>query len=140
MGEHSVEQEVDQKKSQAFMKAVLDDLRALAFMLEHGRVESGVTRIGAEQEMFLIDRDLRPAPLSLEVLAQTKDPRLTTEIARFNLEANLDPLLLTGACLSKMEQELNRLISLVRREAGAFGADVLLSGILPTLPSSLRCS
>jgi len=136
MGEHSVEQEVDQKKSQAFMKAVLDDLRALAFMLEQGRVESGVTRIGAEQEMFLIDGDLRPAPLSPEVLEQTKDPRLTTEIARFNLEANLNPLLLTGACLSEMDQELNELVSLVRKEAGAFGADVLLSGILPTLLKS----
>jgi CBS domain-containing protein/gamma-glutamyl:cysteine ligase YbdK (ATP-grasp superfamily) len=136
MGEHNVEQAFDQKKAQAFVKAVLDDLRALAFMLEHGRVESGVTRIGAEQEMFLIDRDLRPAPLSLEVLAQTKDPRLTTEIARFNLEANLGPLLLTGSCLSEMEQELNELISLARKGAEAFGADVLLSGILPTLLKS----
>jgi CBS domain-containing protein/gamma-glutamyl:cysteine ligase YbdK (ATP-grasp superfamily) len=136
MGEHNVEQEVDQKKAQAFMKAVLDDLRALAFMLENNGVESGVTRIGAEQEMFLIDRDLRPAPLSLEVLGKTKDPRLTTEIARFNLEANLNPLLLTGACLCEMEQELNEVISLARRGAEAFGADVLLAGILPTLLKS----
>ncbi len=136
MGNHNVEQEVDQKKTQAFMKAVLDDLRALAFMLEHGRVESGVTRIGAEQEMFLIDRDLRPAPLSLEVLEQVGDPRLTTEIARFNLEANLDPSLLTGSCLSEMETELNEIVSLARKGAAAFGADVLLSGTLPTLLKS----
>ncbi len=92
MGEHQVEQHVDEKKAHAFMKALLEDLRALAFMLEDGRVESGVTRIGAEQEMFLIDRYLRPAPVSLEVLKQANDPRLTTEIARFNLEANLTPL------------------------------------------------
>lgn len=136
MGDHNVEQEVDQNKAQAFMKAVLNDLRALAFMLENGRVEDGVTRIGAEQEMFLIDRDLQPAPVSSEVLQQTKDPRLTTEIARFNLEANLNPLLLTGACLSEMHQELSELIALTRKEAGAFGADVLLSGILPTLRKS----
>src|SRR5881392_3907856 len=128
MGEHNVEQEVDQKKAQAFMKAVLDDLRALAFMLDNNGVESGVTRIGAEQEMFLIDRDLRPAPLSTEVLERTKDPRLTTEIARFNLEANLNPLLLTGFCLSEMERELNEVISLARKGAEAFSADVLLAG------------
>ena len=136
MGDHNVEQGIDQNKAQAFMRAVLDDLRALAFMLENGCVESGVTRIGAEQEMFLIDRDLRPAPLALEVLEQAKDPRLTTEIARFNLEANLNPSLLTGTCLSEMEQELNELISLTRKGARAFGADVLLSGILPTLRKS----
>jgi len=136
MGEHKVEQEVDQKKSQAFMKAVLDDLRALAFMLENGRVETGITRIGAEQEMFLIDRELRPAPVSLEVLKQVNDPRLTTEIARFNLEANLTPLLLTGPCLSLLEKELAEVISLARKGAESVGADVLLSGILPTLLKS----
>ncbi len=136
MGEHNVEEAFDQKKARAFMRAVLDDLRALAFMIEQSCVESGVTRIGAEQEMFLIDRDLRPAPLSLEVLQQTKDPRLTTEIARFNLEANLNPSILTGSCLSDMEQELNEVISVARKGAKALGADVLLSGILPTLVKS----
>src|SRR5215472_10715287 len=104
MGEHNVEQHADEKKSQAFMKALLEDLRALAFMIEKGRVENSVTRIGAEQEMFLIDRDLRPAPISLEVLDQANDPRLTTEIARFNLEANLTPLVLTGDCFRRLER------------------------------------
>jgi CBS domain-containing protein len=136
MGEHNVEPAADQKKAQAFMKAVLDDLRALAFMLENGRVESGVTRIGAEQEMFLVDRDLRPAPVSIEVLKQVNDPRLTTEIARFNLEANLTPLVLSGSCLSELEKELNEVISLARAGAASCGADILLSGILPTLLKS----
>jgi CBS domain-containing protein/gamma-glutamyl:cysteine ligase YbdK (ATP-grasp superfamily) len=136
MGDHNVEQEVDQNKSHVFMKAVLDDLRALAFMLEHGQVESGVSRIGAEQEMFLIDRELRPAPLAPEVLSQTNDPRLTTEIARFNLEANLTPSLLAGSCLRDLEKELNEVIAVARKGAAVFGADVLLSGILPTLLKS----
>ena len=136
MGEHKVEQHVDEKKSQAFMKALLDDLRALAFMLEDGRVESGTTRIGAEQEMFLIDRYLRPAPVSLEVLAQADDQRLTTEIARFNLEANLTPLELTGNCFTRMQDELETLLELARKAAATKNADVLLSGILPTLLKS----
>jgi len=136
MGEHNVEQQFDEKKSQAFMKALLEDLRALEFMIETDRLETGVTRIGAEQEMFLVDRNLRPAPISLEVLERAKDPRLTTEIARFNLEANLSPLPLTGRCFSKMEQELRELLSLVRTSAEKLDANVLLSGILPTLKKS----
>src|SRR5437870_3590996 len=136
MGEHSVEQQVDERKSQAFMKALLEDLRALAFMLENGRIESGGRRIGAEQEMFLIDRDCRPAPLSVEVLKRANDTRLTTEIARFNLEANLTPLTLSGSCFSQMEQELQDLIVLARKSADGVGADILLSGILPTLQKS----
>jgi len=86
MGEHNVEDHVDQRKAQEFMRALLDDLRALAFMLNDGRVESGKLRMGAEQEMFLIDGDLRPAPISTDVLKHANDPRLTTEIARFNLK------------------------------------------------------
>jgi len=136
MGEHDVDTQFDESKSQAFMKALLEDLRALESMIETGRFETGVRRIGAEQEMFLVDRSLRPAPISLEVLAHAKDARLTTEIARFNLEANLTPLSLTGRCFSSMEEELQELLGLVRRSAATFGADVLLSGILPTLQKS----
>ncbi|HEX5602778.1 MAG TPA: CBS domain-containing protein [Pyrinomonadaceae bacterium] len=136
MGEHQVEQHVDETKAQAFMKALLEDLRALAFMLEDGRVETGVTRIGAEQEMFLIDRYLRPAPVSLEVLKHANDARLTTEIARFNLEANLSPLKLENDCFSRMEQELAEVIEIARNSAATQNVDVLLSGILPTLQKS----
>ena len=135
MGEHNVEA-FDETKYQQFMKALLDDLRALAFMLDDGRVESGVRRIGAEQEMFLIDQAMRPAPLSIEVLEQAHDRRLTTEIARFNLEANLTPRLLSGKCFQDMEAELRELIAKARAGAQLLGADVLLSGILPTLQQS----
>ena len=136
MGEHEVDQQFDEKTSQAFMKALLEDLRALEYMIATGGFETGVARIGAEQEMFLVDRNMRPAPISLEVLDHAKDSRLTTEIARFNLEANLTPLSLTGRCFQQMEKELNELLSLVRKSAETFGADVLLSGILPTLQKS----
>ena len=135
MGEHNVEQ-FDETASQAFMNALLEDLRALEYMIASGQLENGVTRIGAEQEMFLIDSNFRPAPLSLEVLKLARDARLTTEIARFNLEANLTPLPLAGRCLSQMEAEIRELLSLVRECAGGLGGDVLLSGILPTLQKS----
>ena len=95
-----------------------------------------MTRIGAEQEMFLIDRYLRPAPVSLEVLKQANDARLTTEIARFNLEANLTPLKLENDCFSRMEQELTEVIEIARNSAATQNVDVLLSGILPTLQKS----
>ncbi len=133
MGEHNVEQELDEQKLQAFMKALLDDLRALGYMLDNDLIESGVRRIGAEQEMFLVDERLRPAPVAVEVLKRAKDPRLTTEIARFNLEANLSPQGLNGDCFGRMEEELKEVLAGARASANHFGADVLLAGILPTL-------
>ena len=133
MGEHNVEQELDERKLHEFTQALLADLRALAFMLEEGRIEGGVRRFGAEQEMFLVDRSLRPVPLAVEVLENAGDARLTTEIARFNLEANLTPLVLTGRCFSSLHEELEEVLVKARLAASEFEADVLLAGILPTL-------
>lgn len=136
MGEHNIEQELTELKLRAYLKALLNDLRALEQMLDSGLIESGVRRIGAEQEMFLVDQNLRPAPVSEDVLRLVNDPRLTTEIARFNLEANLTPLDLSGHCFRAMEQELEEVIRLTRDGAKSLGADVLLAGILPTLSMS----
>lgn len=112
---------------------MLADLRALELMLERGSIESGVRRIGAEQEMFIVDRNLRPAPLALQILERVGDVRLTTEIARFNLEANLTPLELTGRCFHLMHEELQEVLANARLAATELGAHVLITGILPTL-------
>ena len=133
MGQHNVEQETDDRKMRDFTQALLADLRALAFMLEDGRIESTARRVGAEQEMFLIDRHLRPAPLALEVLSKANDPRLTTEIALFNLEANLTPTDLTGHCFQQIHTELIEVVSKAREAAAELGSEILLTGILPTL-------
>ncbi|HEX6622624.1 MAG TPA: glutamate-cysteine ligase family protein, partial [Pyrinomonadaceae bacterium] len=133
MGEHQIEAGCDEGKVRAFTRALLNDLAALERMLDGGLIESGVRRIGAEQEMFLIDRHLRPAFVAEEVLSRAGDPRLTTEIARFNLEANLTPRLLAGDCLRRMHEEADEVVAAVRAGARECGADVLLAGILPTL-------
>ena len=96
MGEHNVSTKYDAYQAQTFMKSLLADVAALEHMIETGRIESGVCRIGAEQEMFLIDRAMRPAPVALEVLKNANDRRLTTELGKFNLEANLSPCPLAG--------------------------------------------
>ncbi|MGD8318871.1 MAG: CBS domain-containing protein [Gemmatimonadota bacterium] len=120
----------------AFTKALLRDLQALEQMLQQDLIESGVRRIGAEQEMFLVNRGWRPAPVSLEVLEQLNDPAYTTELARFNLEANVEPRLLEGRCFSDMERRIQEMVDAVRDAASDHDADVALVGILPTLSKS----
>ncbi|HEX8339168.1 MAG TPA: hypothetical protein VF621_20775, partial [Pyrinomonadaceae bacterium] len=136
MGEQDVEQDLDERQQRAYVKALLDDLRALELMLEGGLVESGVRRVGSEQEMFLVDSNLGPSPVAEEVLGRVNDERFVAEIARFNLEANLTPRLLEGRCFSLMEEELTEVLRLAREGARACGAEVLLGGILPTLAVS----
>lgn len=118
-----------------FTKAILRDLQALEIMLEDGMIESGVRRIGAEQELFLVDEGYRPAPVGVEVLERLGAP-FTSELARFNLEMNLDPLLMTGKVFSELEERLNRHLARAREAAAEEGSKVVLAGILPTLSKS----
>jgi CBS domain-containing protein/gamma-glutamyl:cysteine ligase YbdK (ATP-grasp superfamily) len=136
MGDHNVSKEPSEPESNAFMRALLNDLAALDRMIAIGQIESGIRRIGAEQEMFLVDRHLRPLPVAAEVLKQAADSRLTTEIGKFNLEANLSPQHFSNGCLRAMEQEIEELIRVVREAAKLYGAEVLLAGILPTILQS----
>jgi len=116
----------------------LNDLQALEAMLENGAFEEDALRIGAEQEMFLVDSSMRPKGVALEVIADADDARLTTEIGKFNLEANLTPVDLRGNCLRVMESELYEILEIVRKSAAKYSAAPLLAGILPTIqPSDL---
>lgn len=136
MGEKKVTTQTDDSQMRHFTKAVLNDLHALEKMLAGGMMETGVLRIGAEQEMFLIDSSFHPAPLAVEIIQTANDSRLTTEIGRFNLEANLTPLDFAGDCLRKLENELNEIIGIVKKTAKTFDADTVLCGILPTIQQS----
>lgn len=133
MGDQNISAEYSEQQSRRFMKALLADLTALEKMIDAGQIESGVRSIGIEQEMFLVDQALQPAPLAVELLAAVDDPRLTTEAGKFNLEANLAPQKFTGNCLQTLEQELTEVIACAREGAAKLGGDVLLTGILPTI-------
>ena len=130
MGEQNI-QALGEQQRKSFTRALLNEVRALEEMLERDMFEKGVRRIGAEQEMFLVDQGLHAAPASMSILDRAKDD--TTELGQFNLEANLTPLDFGGDCLRSMEQELNQVLDYTREHASALGADVILAGILPTL-------
>jgi CBS domain-containing protein/gamma-glutamyl:cysteine ligase YbdK (ATP-grasp superfamily) len=136
MGDKKVTSEYDEAQMRSFTLGVLNDLQALERMLDAGMFEEDARRIGAEQEMFLVDSAMRPSPIAVEVIDEARDGRLTTEIGLFNLEANLTPREFAGDCLEQMESELNEVIDVVRGAASKFDSGVVLAGILPTIQLS----
>jgi CBS domain-containing protein len=133
MGEQNVRQSSAADEMRVFLKHLLNDVSAMERMLDEGLIESDVRRIGAEQELFLVDATWRPARLALHVLEEVDDPHFTPELAQFNLEFNLDPLVFGGDCLRRMEQQLNELLARASEAARRCGGEVVLTGILPTL-------
>jgi CBS domain-containing protein/gamma-glutamylcysteine synthetase len=133
MGEERVKLADDNEQVQKFMKQVFRDLRALETMLENDWFETDILRIGAEQELCMVDPYGKVFPKSMEVLDTLGEGNYTTEFARFNLEINMDPLEFHGDCLSKMEQNLHEEVETVRETVREMGGDILLTGILPTI-------
>ncbi len=126
------------EESRHFMRDLLRDLRALEKLLDEDAFESGVRRIGAEQEMFIVDKDFQAAPLSIEILESLKDEQFTTELGQFNLEYNLEARVFGDDCLKQMENELVSALTKAKAAAAKHDANIYLSGILPTLrPSDL---
>ena len=133
MGEQNVKLNSDERTRQAFMKSLLDEVQALELMLERGMIESGKRRIGAEQEMFIINRGHKPALKALDILETIEDDRFTHEIGLFNLEANLSVQAMSGNSLKKMEDEAQQIYQIARESAAEVGCEIVLVGILPTL-------
>ncbi len=126
-------QPIPRQPDPAFTRALLRDVRALQRILEEGRIETGVRRVGAEQEMILVDHQRRPAPVAPEILVALDDPRYATELARFNVEVNARPVPVEPTLLSGLETTLNELVARVQAAARDHGAEVVLTGILPCL-------
>ena len=138
MGEQRVSKLKDKRQMSRFVQRLLDDIRALEYMLENDWFESGVSRIGAEQEMCLVNvKNYKPATIADEALNSMKEyDWVETELAKFNLETNLEPRLFKGDCLSKLEAENREKLEKIRKKVHKLGAEVILTGILPTLRKS----
>ncbi len=135
MGDQQISPLSGQTKT-AFLRHLLDDIGALEQMIEQGLIETGITRIGAEQELCLIKDDLRPAMTGPQILRTINEPHYTSELAQWNLEINLDPQEAKPGCLRKMDLQLNELLQLGKKQAEAYDCHVLLTGILPTIRKS----
>jgi len=133
VGVQEVQGKFTEVELRRFTKRLLRDLQALDEMISNQLFEVDIRRVGAEQELFLIDDCCQPAPTAIEILEDNTDPRLVTELTRFNLEFNLSPHVFGGLCLSDMEAQLNEMLAHTRELAARHDTRVVLTGILPTI-------
>ncbi|MEL6846486.1 MAG: CBS domain-containing protein, partial [Bacteroidota bacterium] len=133
MGDLNVSAVRSREQQQQFVRFLIKDIQAMERMLREGWFETDPIRIGAEQEMCLVDRHMKPLHLNLEALKSIGSDDFTSELANFNLEANLKPLPFSGKALSEMHQNLREALNHASESVSELGAKILLSGILPTI-------
>ncbi len=133
MGARAVERIKTEEDRRAFLALLLKDVHALDTMLAESLFEKGWLHLGAEQEIALVAPDNLPAAVGPDLLQVIQDPHYTTEIARFNLEVNLDPVGLAPGCFGRMEKQLKALLDHGERSSRPSDVRFLLTGILPTI-------
>ncbi|MCC7388489.1 MAG: CBS domain-containing protein [Phycisphaerales bacterium] len=137
MGQERIESAPEGARHRAFMAALLRDLEALDRMIETGQIESGVRRIGAEQEVVLVDGDWRPSARGFDLVTHLREVlgerRFVYELARFNAEINIAPVAVGPGMLERFESELTGALSLLANVGCAFGCRPVLAGIVPSI-------
>lgn len=111
----------------------LDQLRGLLARPGFG---AGPATVGAELELYIVDRLGQPAFLNQELHAAADDPQLTLELNRYNLEYNLCARNLADDGLLATEREVLAKLEGLRQLAAVHDARVVPIGILPTLRAS----
>lgn len=102
-------------------------------MLRGRGFSEGLGNAGIEIEFDLADAATDPAMRNAEVLRAIGDPSFQTELARFNVEANLAPRALTGTGLEGFEADTRRQWGLADRVCQELGIRLVAIGILPTV-------
>jgi CBS domain-containing protein/gamma-glutamylcysteine synthetase len=135
MGENRVNLIEDKAQMQVFMRKLLQDVQAFEQMLEKGWFEYDITRIGAEQEIALVDAEtFKPAFVNMEAMESLAQyPWVDTELAKFNLETGFIPRELKNSCLADMEAENREYLGIIEDVLKPLNARYVLTGILPTV-------
>ncbi|MBT8264458.1 MAG: CBS domain-containing protein [Muriicola sp.] len=133
MGEHQVNKITNTEEKTIYIDQLLKDIEALDHMLKQGMFENQPIHIGAEQEFCLVNDIWEPSDLGVEILAEIKDKHFTSELNRYNLELNLDPVKLEGTSFSDLHDKLNELMEKAKEAAAKHDAKIILTGILPTV-------
>ncbi len=135
MGEQNVSLIQDKAERNKFIRSLLDDVKAMEYMIQNDWFESDIRRIGAEQEMVLVDKEsFKPKTIAVEVLEHMSDHSwMESELAKFNLEIGLSPLTFSDDCLHIMQKEIEDRLEITTQELKKFDAYPVITGILPTL-------
>jgi len=119
-----------------FSNALAKETELLRTMFKNNAFDSQHYVAGLELEAWLIDNTFRPLPINESFFTEANQDYLTPELAKFNIELNVDPVELNNNVLNELEQSIRTNWRQCREAAQTLNSDVMAIGILPTLKDS----
>ncbi len=116
-----------------FHQRLAEETALLAEWFEQGHFDPGSPVAGFELEAWLVDAQLRPAPVNARFIERLGSPLVVPELATFNVEFNIEPLPLSGHILSHMTSGLQQTWRQARKSAHEMQLELAMIGILPTV-------
>src|SRR5579862_2808711 len=99
---------INRRDRRAYREKARICLEVLERMLLESRFDAGSRRIGLEIEFNLVDGRGCAAMTNAAVLAAIGNPAWTSELGRFNVELDCDPVTISGDVFSALEQDIGR--------------------------------
>lgn len=121
---------------EAFNEQLKGNLNALDQLLSRPSFGVGPRSIGAELEIYIIDDQAKVLPINTLLQEESKDPQLTLELNKFNLEYNFTPAPIAAQPFLCIEQEMQQKLSAISQLAKKHNGRIIPIGILPTLSPS----
>lgn len=116
-----------------FVERLDRQLEVLRGQLARPGFGQGPASMGAELELYIVDREGLPAYVNQTLLELARDPQLTLELNRYNLEYNLSPRRLDDGALLGTEREIVHKVETLSALAEPRDLSIVPIGILPTL-------
>jgi len=133
MGQEINKNIFDQNDFIQFSDALSKETDLLRQMFKNNAFDSQHYVAGLELEAWLINSAFRPVPINQSFFTKANQEYLTPELAKFNIELNVDPVELNTNVLSNLERSIRTNWHQCRQAAQSLNSDVMAIGILPTL-------
>ncbi|MFV9614803.1 MAG: glutamate--cysteine ligase [Gammaproteobacteria bacterium] len=136
MGEEIQYSRFNKSDYQQFTSHLKEETALLKSWFDNQQFSSASLTAGYELEAWLINQTGMPAAINEAFLEQANNALLSPELAKFNIELNVEPALLSGNVLSTFESKLDKLWQQCSATTASLEANILGIGILPTLQDS----
>ena len=133
MGEEVSKQNFEEKDYERFHQCLLEETEYVRSLFSQRAFDNQTRKLGYELELCLVDDKGQPCKVNHEVIEQARNPLLTTELAKFNLEINGHPFKVSTDVFDLIDTDLRDLYQQVERAAEKFEAQPCLFGVLPSV-------